>query len=99
MCDVASVRQLGPLGLRLIGFVGIVLAVHGTVVFSVARLLRLDPAMAAVASQANIGGSTSALALARSLARPDLALPGILVGALGNALGTYLGFWVAILLR
>ena len=30
---------------------------------------------------------------------PDLALPGILVGALGNALGTYLGFWVAVLLR
>ena len=45
-----------------------------------------------------IGGSTSALALARSLGRGDLALPGILVGALGNALGTYLGFLTAALL-
>lgn len=99
LCDVASVARLGDLGPRLAGFVGIVVALHGLVVFGAARLLRLDPEMAAVASQANIGGGTSALALARSLARPDLALPAILIGALGNALGTFLGFWVASLLR
>lgn len=99
LCDVSSVGQLGQLGPRLIGFVGIVVGIHGFVVFSAARLLRLDPAMAAVASQANIGGSTSALALARSLKRPDLTLPAVLIGALGNALGTFLGFWVASLLR
>ncbi len=83
----------------MIGFVGIVVGIHGFVVFGAARLLRFDPAMAAVASQANIGGSTSALALARSLKRPDLTLPAVLIGALGNALGTFLGFWVASLLR
>ena len=99
LCDVSSVARLGQLGPRLIGFVGIVVGIHGCVVFGMARLLRFDPAMAAVASQANIGGSTSALALARSLARPDLALPAVLIGALGNALGTFLGFWVASLLR
>ncbi len=49
----------------------------------------------AVASQANIGGGTSALALARSLNRPDLVLPAILIGSLGLALGTYLGFFTA----
>ena len=48
-----------------------------------------------VASQAGVGGSTTALALARSLGRPDLAAPGILVGSLGTALGTYLGFAMA----
>ncbi|NIQ93200.1 MAG: DUF819 family protein, partial [Desulfuromonadales bacterium] len=80
LCDVASVARLGDLGPRLVGFVGVVVAVHGLLVFASARLLRLDPAMAAVASQANIGGGTSALALARSLGRPDLALPAILVG-------------------
>ena len=47
-----------------------------------------------VASQAGVGGGTSALALARSLGRPDLTAPGILAGALGTALGTYLGFAV-----
>ncbi len=99
LCDVASVRRLGDLGPRLMGFVGVVVALHGLIVFGAARLLRFDPEMAAVASQANIGGGTSALALARSLVRPDLALPAVLIGALGNALGTFLGFWVASILR
>lgn len=66
--------------------------VHGTIVFGSARALKIDPQVAAVASQANIGGGTSALALARSLNRSDLILPAILVGSLGSALGTYLGF-------
>lgn len=68
-------------------------------VFGGGAVLKLDPAVAAVASQANIGGGTSALALARSLDREDLELPAILVGSLGNALGTYLGFLAVVLLR
>ena len=65
-------------------------------------LFRLWPQsrdMAAVASQANIGGGSTALATARSIGRPELGLPAILVGSLGTALGTYLGFltvlWLA----
>ena len=73
--------------------------VHGAVVFGGALLFKQDPVLAAVASQANVGGGTSALALARSLGRADLVLPAILIGALGNALGTYLGFGVAELLK
>jgi len=99
LCDLAALRGIGELGLRLTMFVAVVVSVHGLVVFVLAYMLRLDPSMAAVASQANIGGSTSALALARSLGRGDLALPAILVGALGNALGTYLGFLTATWLR
>ena len=38
---------------------------------------------------------TSALALAKSLGRGDLVLPGILAGSLGTALGTFAGFAVA----
>ena len=79
--------------------VGITIAVHGLAVFGGAALLGFDPAVAAVASQANIGGGTSALALATSLDREDLELPAILVGSLGNALGTYLGFLAVLLLR
>lgn len=95
LCDLRALVASGSVGLRLGLLVVVAVTVHGAVVFGFARLARLDPATAAVASQANIGGSTSALALARSLGRSDLVVPGILVGALGNAVGTYLAFAVA----
>ena len=95
LCDLHALGSIGALGRDLMLFAMVIIAVHGLVVFGGAALLRIDPELAAVASQANIGGSTSALALARSLGRGDLVLPGILVGAGGNALGTYLGFLVA----
>jgi len=97
-CDLEALGELGTLGGTLFLFVTATVAVHGAVIFGAARLLRVEPSVAAVASQANIGGGTSALALARSLGRPDLVLPGILVGALGTAIGTYLGFLASGLL-
>lgn len=95
LCDVGSLARIGHLALTLFVFVAIAIAVHALITFGAARLLTIDPEVASVASQANIGGSTSALALARSLGRGDLELPAILVGSLGNALGNYLGFLVA----
>ena len=93
--DVARLGELGSLGVTLLLFATIIVAVHGAVIFLAAWLLRLDLATAAVASQANIVGGTSALALARSLGREDLIVPGILMGSLGNAIGTFAGFFVA----
>jgi uncharacterized membrane protein len=94
-CDVAAVGELGRLGGTLLLFVSVCLVVHGVITFGGARLLRMDPDLAAIASQANIGGGTTALALARGLGRPELVLPAILVGSLGTALGTFFGFLVA----
>ncbi len=94
-CDFAALGNIGRLGLTLMLFALVIILVHGLIIFGIARLFRLDLDMAAVASQANIGGGTSALALARSLGRKDLVLPAVLIGSLGNALGTFLGFWVA----
>ncbi len=99
LCDVSALKQLGDLGPQLMLFVAITVCVHGLIVFLAATLFRLDSGMAAVASQANIGGGTSALAVSRSLKRPDLVLPSILIGSLGNAIGTYLGFLTAAFLR
>ena len=95
LCDLGSLARIGHLALTLFAFVAIAITVHAVITFGAARLLSIDPEAASVASQANIGGSTSALALARSLGRGDLELPAILVGSLGNALGNYLGFLVA----
>jgi uncharacterized membrane protein len=93
-CDVRAMSQLGRLGVVLLIFASGLVLVHGVITFGVARIFRMDLGAAAVASQANVGGSTSALALAKSLGREDLLVPGILLGALGNAIGTFLGFIV-----
>ena len=93
-CDLRAMSGLGMLGLVLLGFAAVTVAVHGALLLGTAWMFRMDLDGAAVASQANIGGSTSALALAKSLGREDLLLPGILLGALGNAIGTFLGFIV-----
>jgi len=98
LCDVEALIAMGQLAPVLGTFVCVMVAVHGLIVFGAARLMKFDLATAAVASQANIGGSTSALALARSLGRGDLELPAILVGSVGLVLGNYLGFLIAALL-
>jgi uncharacterized membrane protein len=94
-CDVRALSGIGTLGLVLLAFVTVIIVVHAVVVFGTAWVCRFDLDSACVASQANIGGSTSALALAKSLGREDLLLPAILLGALGNAIGTFVGFLVA----
>jgi uncharacterized membrane protein len=94
-CDVHALGRLGDIGAPLLAFASITVALHGLVLFGGAWLFRLDLAAAAVASQANVGGGTTALALAKSLGREDLLVPGILLGSVGNGIGTFLGFLVA----
>lgn len=98
LCDAEALLRMGELAPVLGVFVVVLVSVHGIVVFGAARILKADLETAAVASQANIGGGTSALALARSLGRSDLELPAILVGSAGLALGNYLGFTMVGLL-
>ena len=73
--------------------------VHGLILFVIGGLLKQDWAIISVASNANIGGATSAGVLATAIGRGDLRLPGILAGSLGNAVGTYAGVFVALYLR
>jgi uncharacterized membrane protein len=96
--DIGALAGLGSLGITLLVFTTVTVLVHGLVTYGVALIFRVDPVIASLASQANVGGGTSALALARSLGREDLVLPSVLVGSLGNAVGTFLGFWVSGLL-
>lgn len=95
LCDFGALAQTGELAGTLLLFVGLMVLVHGVVIFGIGALLKMDWDVIAVASQANVGGNTTAIASAESLNRPDLLLPGMLVGSLGNALGTYVGFAVA----
>jgi uncharacterized membrane protein len=96
-CDIRALSSLGQLGGVLLAFATITVVVHGILTFGVAWMFKIDLDGAAVASQANVGGATSALALAKSLGREDLLVPGILLGSLGTAVGTFLGFLAASL--
>lgn len=73
--------------------------VHGLVIFGVGRLLRFDFGTLAVASQANIGGAASAVAIASARGYGDKLLPGIAVALAGYAVGNYLGFGVGTIAR
>lgn len=98
-CDIQAMLRDGQLALVLFGMICTLVLIHALIVFGLGALFRQDWAVLGIASQANIGGATSALALARSLNRPDLQLSAVLVGSLGNAIGTYLGILVAEILR
>ncbi|MEZ0610690.1 DUF819 domain-containing protein [Fibrella sp. WM1] len=98
-CDLAALLRDGQLAIVLFGMICTLVLIHALIVFGIGALFRQDWDVLGIASQANIGGATSALALARSLNRPDLQLPAVLVGSLGNAIGTYLGILVAEALR
>lgn len=93
--DLQALAQSGLLGASLFAFVGIIFIVHAIVLLGAGALLRLDPDVLAIASTANIGGSTTAIALAEVRKRDDLVLPGLLAGSIGTATGTYAGFAIA----
>lgn len=95
----SRVSEIAAVGIEVLWFTALVVAIHGAVVYLGARLVRLDVATASVASQAAVGGPPTALALAVARKWPRLALPGIAVGLLGYAVGNYVGFGVAYLMR
>ena len=64
--------------------------IHGIFLIIGARLLRSPMALAAAASQACVGGTASAPAVA-GIYQPQLAPVGLLLAVLGNILGTFLG--------
>ncbi len=98
-CDIPALIANGSVAVVLLIWGVLIVFIHGAILFGGAGLLKQDWAMISVASNANIGGATSAGVLATAIGRDDLRLPGILVGSVGNALGTYLGIMVAEILK
>ena len=91
--------EIAAVGFDVFFLTLIVVVVHGVFVFGAGRLLRLDIGAVAVASQAAVGGPSSALAVAISREWRHLVLPGVVMGLFGYAVGTYLGLGVGYLLR
>ena len=89
---ISEIVRVGP---AILYFTLIIVGVHGLLTFGVGRLARLHLPTLVVASQANIGGPASAMALATARGYGDKLLPGIAIGILGYAVGNYAGFGVA----
>jgi uncharacterized membrane protein len=98
-CDINALRESGEVAGILLLWVTIIVLVHAILLFTVAGIFKQDWDIVSIASNANIGGTATAAVCANSLGRHDLQLPGILAGAVGNAIGTYAGIFVAELLR
>lgn len=75
----------------------VVIAVHALVLLAALRLLKAPSFFLGAASQASIGGYSSAPVVAE-IYQPGLAPVGLLLAVVGNVLGTYLGLAVAQLL-
>jgi uncharacterized membrane protein len=93
----ASLSNIGATVLLIIaGFM--IVTIHAAILMGVARLIRAPMFLAAVASQANIGGVASAPIVAE-IYQPGFASIGLLLAILGNIVGTYIGILAGQLCR
>ena len=95
----SRIADIVAVGIDVFWFTLTVVSIHGVITFGIGRLVGLDIGTIAVASQAAVGGPSSALAVAVARGWGHLVLPAIILGLLGYAGGSYLGFAVAAVLR
>ena len=93
---IANIFRVGP---GVFYFAAFTVTIHGIFIFGVGRLLKLELSTLVVASQANVGGPATALAMASARGYTDCILPGVAAGLLGYAVGNYWGFLIAMLMR
>ena len=86
--DIPAMLAVAPL---LIGLVCILLTVHLAALLSLGVLCKLTLPELLTASNAAILGATTAPAMAAAKGWRDQITPGVLVGVLGYALGTFIG--------
>jgi uncharacterized membrane protein len=96
MIDFYQAVVLSPI---LFAYVLVIMAGHFAFVFGVGRLLGMDPAVLTIASVATKAGPPLVPAVAHAKGWEHLVLPGIVAGMLGYAIGNYVGFAAAYLMR
>ncbi len=83
----------------LLAFVTVALLVHFALLLLACRFWKFSLEELAIASCANVGGSTVAAPMAASFGMQQAITPAILVGVLGNVLGTFLGVGIGLFLQ
>ncbi len=82
----------------LLVFCAIIVAINMLVVFVFGKLLKFNLEDIILASNANIGGPTTAVAMAISKGWVELVGPIMLVGTMGYVIGTYFGTFIGTIL-
>ena len=90
------VLKVGPV---LFFFAAVILLVHLIFILAAGKLFKLDLAEIVIASNANMGGPTTAAAMAVARKWKDLVIPAVLCGTLGYAIATFIGVAIGNLLR
>ncbi len=94
--NIIIVLKVGPV---LFLFAGLILLVHLIFILFFGKLFKLDIAEIVIASNANMGGPTTAAAMAVGRKWKSLVIPAILCGTLGYAVATFIGVGVAYFLH
>lgn len=94
--DIWELIEIAPV---LFLFASVIITVHLVLLFGIGKMLKLDLAELAMASAVCIGGPASAPALASAKGWRDLLIPGLLLGSLGYAVGSFIGVSVVEWLR
>ncbi len=90
------VLRVGPI---LFFFAAVILLVHLIFILTAGKLFKLDLAEIVIASNANMGGPTTAAAMAVARKWKDLVIPAVLCGTLGYAIATFIGVAIGNFLK
>lgn len=91
--NIMAVLKVGPI---LFLFAGFILLVHLLFILITGKLLKLKLNEILIASNANMGGPTTAAAMAAANQWENLVIPAILCGTLGYVIATFIGIGIAL---
>ena len=94
--NIKVVLDVGPI---LFLFAGLILLIHLIFLLGAGKIFNIDLAEIVIASNANMGGPTTAAAMAVAKRWRNLVIPAILCGTLGYAIATFVGVAVGYWLK